>query len=258
MGDKPLPSSFDGDYDFYNENIFKRLGRRLKEEPLIPFGMGLTCWALWNAQQSMRTGNSIKTNRFFRYRLYAQGFTLVAMIGGTLYYKADRFHIKEYQKMKAKEKAQEKREQWIKELEIRDKEDQEWREKIGRVQDLQKEEEERLAILEMRQLKKTRGAVAIESKKDSPKSKEQETRVDRITDESTKPVFGEPVAAVENKEQESQPEKKYESILGETEEGGLLGLKQVKKFVQSRAKPTSETVDGKKDEGTGKDGRKND
>ena len=133
---------------FYNENRWQKFTRRLKEEPLIPFGVGLTCWAFYNAAKSIRTGNGSRTNQFFRYRLYAQSFTLIAMIGGSFYYNADRLRRKEYLDLVDKRKAQEKRDAWIRELEARDQEDKDWREKLGMVRDSQREQREREALEE--------------------------------------------------------------------------------------------------------------
>lgn len=136
--------------DFFEENRWQKFTRRLKEEPLIPFGVAVTCWALYNASRSIRQGNGARTNQFFRYRLYAQSFTLVAMLGGSYYYNADRLKRKEYTDLAKKRKSQEKRDAWIRELEARDQEDREWREKLGRVRDFQREEVEREAIEEMK------------------------------------------------------------------------------------------------------------
>ena len=98
----------------------------------------------------MRKGASSKANQFFRYRLYAQSFTLVAMLGGSYYYNADRLKRKEFTDLIAKRKEQEKREAWIRELEARDLEDKEWREKLGKVRDAKREEAEREALEEKR------------------------------------------------------------------------------------------------------------
>ncbi|KAL9137220.1 MAG: hypothetical protein Q9175_001584 [Cornicularia normoerica] len=150
MSDAPLPSSFDSDPDFYEENRWHKFTRRLKEEPLIPLGIAVTCWALYNAGRSIRQGNGARTNQFFRYRLYAQSFTLVAMLGGSYYYNADRLKRKEFTDLVKQRKAQEKKDAWIRELEARDREDKDWREKMGKVRDFQREEVEREAIEEMK------------------------------------------------------------------------------------------------------------
>lgn len=45
----PPPSSFDDNNEFYEESRWQKLRRRLIEEPLIPLGCALTCWALYEA-----------------------------------------------------------------------------------------------------------------------------------------------------------------------------------------------------------------
>lgn len=67
----------------------------------------------------------------FRKRLYAQAFTIIAMVGGSFYYKADRVRRKEFDNLVAERKAKEKNEKWIQELEARDREEKEWRAKLN-------------------------------------------------------------------------------------------------------------------------------
>ncbi|KAB8290458.1 hypothetical protein EYC80_010889 [Monilinia laxa] len=121
----PLPSSFDGDTDFYEENRWQKLTRRLKEEPLIPLGCILTSLALIGATRSMRAGDHNRTQRMFRARIYAQGFTLLAMVAGSMYWDSDRKKRKEFEGVLAEQKAKEKNEAWIRELEARDEEEKE-------------------------------------------------------------------------------------------------------------------------------------
>ncbi|KAL5352993.1 Respiratory supercomplex factor 1, mitochondrial [Pseudogymnoascus australis] len=127
MSSTNLPSSFDGDTEFYEENRWQKLTRRLKEEPLVPLGCALTCWALYHASKSIRSGDQQRTNRMFRARIYAQGFTIVAMVAGSMYWKSDRQKRKEFDDVVAERKAKEKNELWIKELEARDEEEKEIR-----------------------------------------------------------------------------------------------------------------------------------
>ncbi|KAI9712160.1 MAG: Respiratory supercomplex factor 1, mitochondrial [Candelaria pacifica] len=127
MSGAPLPSSFDNDRDFYEENRWQKFSRRLREEPLIPLGCALTCYALLGATRSIRAGNHAQTNRMFRARIYAQGFTLLAVVAGSMYYKTDREKRKEFNGLVAENKAKEKNEAWIRELEARDREDKEWK-----------------------------------------------------------------------------------------------------------------------------------
>ena len=70
------------------------------------------------------------------------------MLGGSYYYNADRLKRKEYTDLAKRQKAQEKKDAWIRELEARDEEDKEWREKLGKARDFQREELERVAIEE--------------------------------------------------------------------------------------------------------------
>ncbi|MCJ1312765.1 Respiratory supercomplex factor 1, mitochondrial [Agyrium rufum] len=119
----PLPSSFDNNTDFYEENRFQKFTRLLRQEPLVPLGCILTCWALLGASRSIRRGDHATTNRMFRARIYAQGFTLVAICAGSFYWREDRDKRKELSGVLAEKKAQEKRDAWIRELEVRDAED---------------------------------------------------------------------------------------------------------------------------------------
>jgi len=72
-----------------------------------------------------RAGDHHRTNRMFRRRIYAQGFTLLAMVAGSVYWEKDRSKRKEYDELLVEKKRTEKRDAWIRELEIRDAEDTE-------------------------------------------------------------------------------------------------------------------------------------
>lgn len=61
----------------------------------------------------------------FRARIYAQGFTLVAMVGGSYYYQEQREKEKSRDATIAERKSKEKQQAWIRELEVRDREDRE-------------------------------------------------------------------------------------------------------------------------------------
>lgn len=89
----------------------------------------------------MRLGDHEQTNRMFRARIYAQGFTLAAVVAGGMYYKQDRGKRQEYNRAVAEKVAREKRDAWIKELEARDREDQEWRERHKRIEEAAREAE---------------------------------------------------------------------------------------------------------------------
>lgn len=75
----------------------------------------------------MKAGDSLEMNRMFRARIYAQGFTLVAVVAGGMYFKTDRQQRREFEQAVELRKAQEKRDAWLRELEVRDQEDRDWR-----------------------------------------------------------------------------------------------------------------------------------
>lgn len=127
----PLPSSFDENADFYNENIPEKIWRRFREEPLIPLGCGLTVWAIVGAMRSMRKGDHKMTNLYFRRRLYAQAFTIAVLVAGNAYWQKDRSKRKDYNKMVAEKQALEKRDRWLRELEMRDEEEKAWQERVN-------------------------------------------------------------------------------------------------------------------------------
>ncbi|KAB8217440.1 Respiratory supercomplex factor 1, mitochondrial [Aspergillus novoparasiticus] len=129
MSSDPVPSSFEGNPQFEEETSLQKFRRRLKEEPLIPLGCAATSYALYRAYRSMKAGDSVEMNRMFRARIYAQFFTLIAVVVGGMYFKTERQQRKEFEQMVEERKSQEKRDAWLRELEIRDKEDKDWRQR---------------------------------------------------------------------------------------------------------------------------------
>jgi hypothetical protein len=87
----------------------------------------------------MKAGDSVEMNRMFRARIYAQGFTLLAVVAGGMYYKTERKQRKEFEQALEERKSQEKRDAWLRELEIRDREDKEWRERHAAIEAAAKE-----------------------------------------------------------------------------------------------------------------------
>lgn len=126
----PVPSSL-GE-DFFEESRSQKLFRKIRQEPLIPLGCLATCYALYQASKSIRAGNPTRTNKMFRARIYAQGFTLAAIVAGSFFYKDERMKRKAFDEKLEEKKALEKKEKWLRELEARDTEEREWRERIER------------------------------------------------------------------------------------------------------------------------------
>ncbi|KAH8906432.1 hypothetical protein BR93DRAFT_929060 [Coniochaeta sp. PMI_546] len=123
ISDRPLPSSFDENDDFFNENGLQKFMRKMKKEPLIPIGMALTVAALYNATRSVRRGDHKGAQKFFRARVAAQGFTVLAMVFGGYYYQNDRHKERELWKLQRERDSEEQRQRWIRELEVRDEEE---------------------------------------------------------------------------------------------------------------------------------------
>ncbi|KAI1761157.1 hypoxia induced protein conserved region-domain-containing protein [Hypoxylon sp. FL1150] len=134
MADRSMPSSFDEDKE-YNETGAQKIGRKLREEPLIPLGCVLTTLALYNAWRATRRGDHAQVQRMFRARIGAQAFTVMAMVAGGAYYGADREKRKELIKLEAQQRAEERHQKWLKELEVRDEEEKQLKAAIKRRQD---------------------------------------------------------------------------------------------------------------------------
>lgn len=80
----------------------------------------------------MRKGDHKATNLYFRRRLYAQSFTIAVLVVGNLYWQKDRMKRKDYEKMVAEKDRLDKRERWVRELEMRDEEDRAWKERLAK------------------------------------------------------------------------------------------------------------------------------
>lgn len=80
----------------------------------------------------MRRGDHNQVQRMFRARVLAQGFTVVAMVAGGLYFGAERHKERELWKLEEAQTAEEKRQRWIRELEARDEEDKAMRERLDK------------------------------------------------------------------------------------------------------------------------------
>ncbi|AFR93909.1 hypothetical protein J008_01784 [Cryptococcus neoformans] len=53
---------------------------KCKEQPFVPLGAGATVAALLGASYHLRKGNRTRFNQFLRFRIYAQGVTVVALL----------------------------------------------------------------------------------------------------------------------------------------------------------------------------------
>jgi hypothetical protein len=80
----------------------------------------------------MRKGDHKMTNLYFRRRLYAQSFTIAVLVVGNLYWQKDRVKRKDYEKLVAEKERMDKRDRWLRELEMRDEEDKAWKDRMAR------------------------------------------------------------------------------------------------------------------------------
>ena len=164
------------------------------------------------------------------------------MIGGSFYYNADRLKRKEFTDLVKQKKAQEKKDAWIRELEARDQEDRQWREKLGKVRDFQREEVERKAIEEKRirdgRSDDGRGVIeALKGKVNNVKSVEAKNEVAEL--EQRKELIKEKRREAEKKQETERMKQamvKQEAGMGPDTRvwgeagGGLFGWKHIRNW----------------------------
>jgi hypothetical protein len=80
----------------------------------------------------MRKGDHKATNMYFRRRLYAQAFTIAVLVAGNVYWQKDRVKRKDYEKKVAEKDRMDKRDRWVRELEMRDEEDKAWKDRLAK------------------------------------------------------------------------------------------------------------------------------
>lgn len=90
----------------------------------------LTCAALYNAWRAMRRGDHNQVQRMFRARIGAQAFTVCAIVAGGAYYGKDREKRQELIKLEAQQRAEERHNKWLRELEVRDEEEKQLQEHL--------------------------------------------------------------------------------------------------------------------------------
>lgn len=89
---------------------------------MVPLGCLATTVAVIMAAKGVRTGNAPKAQFWFRWRVGLQGFTLIALVFGSIYYDKAFQETQKTEEELAIQKAKIREKLWIEELERRDQE----------------------------------------------------------------------------------------------------------------------------------------
>ena len=120
MASNELPSSFEDPLE--DLSVLEKLVYRSKQQPLVPLGCLATTIAVAMAAKGVRTGNTKSAQTWFRWRVGLLGFTLLALVFGSIYYDKTFTQQKKTDEELALEKAKLREKLWIEELERRDNE----------------------------------------------------------------------------------------------------------------------------------------
>lgn len=118
---KRLPSSFDGDNPQQVDFISKCIAN-CKQQPLVPLGTLATVVAVTLATINLKKGHARGAQKWFRYRVGFQGFTIAALVVGGIVYGKETAAQKKTREEQLQEKAKLRESLWIEELERRDAE----------------------------------------------------------------------------------------------------------------------------------------
>ncbi|KAL6934823.1 hypothetical protein ACO0R3_000787 [Hanseniaspora guilliermondii] len=125
-----MPSSYDhlDPNDKSKLKYTEQVAQKCRENPFIPIGILTTITTVTIAVLKMKSGNKATANKWFTARVVSQGATLLAVVLGGSYEgrkaylegKEETKSIIEIQQEKIQQKAKERQNLWIEELERRD------------------------------------------------------------------------------------------------------------------------------------------
>ncbi|CEP22403.1 hypothetical protein BN1211_2761 [Cyberlindnera jadinii] len=140
-----VPSSFDDQNEYRQLDFIQKCVKNCKEQPLVPLGTLATTVAVILAAKSLRIGNRPGAQKWFRYRVAFQGFTIAALVVGGLVYGRGTEQARKTREEELREKAKLREKLWIEELERRDSEAKQRKERaaIARQKYLEAQEAEK-------------------------------------------------------------------------------------------------------------------